>query len=261
MSELPKLPISAIIATRNEARLLGRCLDSIRFCNELMVVDLQSTDDSVAVAEQRGARVIHSERIPAGAEQLLPELVPTAENDWILLLDPDSPLGEPLEDEVAQLFPTLGPSVGLVSVPVQFYFGTRPLKGTVWGGIRQRRLLMHRGRVALSDELGADIELNEGVVALSVPFTGENLSHHYWMRTYREWLEKHSRYARAEATDRRQHGEQFALMRTSRLVLNAFYFSFVTKRGYRDRLVGLMLSAFWAWYVGRTQWELRKIAV
>jgi glycosyltransferase involved in cell wall biosynthesis len=260
MSELPKLPISAVIATRNEAHLLGPCLDSIRFCSELLVVDLQSTDDSVAVAERRGARVVRSERIPAGAEQLLPELVPTAENDWILLLDPDTPLGEPLEQEVARLFPSLGPEVGLVSVPVRFYFGKRPLQGTVWGGIRERRLLMHRDRVRMSTDLGADIELKDGVVALSVPFTGENLAHHYWMRSYGDWLEKHSRYAREEAADRRRRGERFAVMRTFRLMLDAFYFSFVTKRGYRDRGVGLLLSMFWAWYVGRTQWELRKPA-
>lgn len=259
MSELPKLPVSAIIATRNEAGLLGPCLDSIRFCDEVIVVDLQSEDDSAEVAEGRGAKVIRSERIPSGAEQLLPELVPTAAHSWILMLDPDSPLSPELEREVAELFPSLGPDVGLVSVPVRYYFGNRPLEGTVWGGIRERRLLVHRDRVLLNTDLGADIVLRDGIRAFSVAFTGTNLSHHYWMRTYGEWLEKHRRYAREEAKDRRRRGERFQPWRTSRLVVEAFYFSFVTKRGYRDRMVGLLLSGFWAWYVGRTQWELRHL--
>jgi glycosyltransferase involved in cell wall biosynthesis len=260
MSELPKLPISAIVATRNEGQLLGACLDSIRFCDELLVVDLQSSDDSVEVAERRGATVIRSERIPSGAEQLLAELVPIAKHNWILVLDPDMPLDPALEHEVAELFPSLGPEIGLVSVPIQYYFGKTPLKGTVWGGTRQLRLLIHRGRVRLSTELGAEVELNDGVKALAVSFTGENVSHHYWARTYDAWREKHRRYAREEAKDRWQRGERFHAGRTPRLVADAFYFSFVTKQGYRDGVLGLLLSSGWAWYVGRTQWELRLLA-
>jgi hypothetical protein len=165
-----------------------------------------------------------------------------------------------LRKEVAALFSTLPSDVGLVSVPIKYYFGKRVLKGTVWGGIRNLRLLLHRDRVRLSTELGADIELKDGIRSLSVPFTGQNVAHHYWMRTYRAWLEKHRRYAREEARDRLQRGERFQAKRTPRLIAQAFYYSFVTKQGYRDGFVGLLLSGGWAWYVGRTQWELRQLA-
>jgi len=59
-----RLPLSAIVTSRNEARLLGRCLDAIAFCEELIVVDLESDDDTAAVAAAHGARVVRHPLVP-----------------------------------------------------------------------------------------------------------------------------------------------------------------------------------------------------
>ena len=52
-----KVPVSVIVPIRNEAENLPRCLDSIQWADEVIVVDSQSTDDSARIAEQHGARV------------------------------------------------------------------------------------------------------------------------------------------------------------------------------------------------------------
>ena len=54
----PVLPISVIVPVRNEARNLPRCLESLTKFAEVYVIDSQSTDDTVAIAEAHGAKVV-----------------------------------------------------------------------------------------------------------------------------------------------------------------------------------------------------------
>ena len=57
-SSTAKLPLTVIIAARNEARNLPRCLDSLAEIGEIYVVDSQSTDSTVEIARGRGAKVV-----------------------------------------------------------------------------------------------------------------------------------------------------------------------------------------------------------
>jgi len=54
----PTLPVTAIVAARNEARNLPRCLESLRDVGEIYVIDSQSTDTTVQIAESHGAQVV-----------------------------------------------------------------------------------------------------------------------------------------------------------------------------------------------------------
>ena len=54
---MSKLPISAVLITKNEAHNLLRCIGSLGFCGEVIVLDSGSTDDTVSVAESLGATV------------------------------------------------------------------------------------------------------------------------------------------------------------------------------------------------------------
>ena len=64
---MPRL--SAIVITRNEARNIGACLDSLAFCDERIVVDCGSEDDTVRIARERGARVEHHDFEGFGAQK------------------------------------------------------------------------------------------------------------------------------------------------------------------------------------------------
>ncbi|HEY2074117.1 MAG TPA: glycosyltransferase, partial [Gaiellaceae bacterium] len=76
------------MSSRNEGHLLGPCLDSIAFCDEIIVVDLESNDDTVAVAEAHGARVVRHPLVPI-AEAARVTVAPQARHDWLLVVDPD----------------------------------------------------------------------------------------------------------------------------------------------------------------------------
>lgn len=54
-----RLPISVVLLTRNEERNVSECLQSCDFAEEIVVVDDDSTDQTVAIAESMGAKVFH----------------------------------------------------------------------------------------------------------------------------------------------------------------------------------------------------------
>lgn len=95
--------ISAVINVRNEADHLRKCLKSIKhFANEIIVVDMHSTDDSVAVAKEFGAQV-YPYRWMKFVEPARNFAISKATGKWILLLDPDEYLGKHLKKELLSI--------------------------------------------------------------------------------------------------------------------------------------------------------------
>ena len=76
------LPLSAVIISCNAASSIGRCLASLAFCDEIIVVDSGSTDDTVALAQAAGARVLHQAWLGYGPQKQF--AVDQAAHDWVL---------------------------------------------------------------------------------------------------------------------------------------------------------------------------------
>ncbi|MDN6180444.1 MAG: glycosyltransferase family 2 protein, partial [Halomonas subglaciescola] len=94
--------ITGIVITLNEADNIRACLASLEHvCSELIVVDSGSADDTVMIAEQLGARVIHQPYLGDGPQKAFG--VPYANNDWVLALDADERLDEDAIDAVRSL--------------------------------------------------------------------------------------------------------------------------------------------------------------
>lgn len=242
-----RLPITAIVGSHDEAHLLPACLDALSFCDELIVVDIASSDDTRAVAEAHGARVLEHEWVPI-AEQARAQAIREARHDWLLIRDPDEVVPPALVRDLRALFPTLGPNVGIVAAPTQRYFGEAPLRGGVWGGIKGDRLLARRGLVEFPTAVHRRLPRGDCVDLVEIPFSGENAIEHYWVPGYRVFLERHLRYLRLEGPGRADAGELAGARTIAAAPLRAFRDSFVRQRGYRDGVRGLLLSVAWAAY-------------
>jgi len=80
-------PLSITIITKNEEKRIAKCLDSVSFADEILVVDSGSTDRTVEIARQYGARVIQQSWLGYGRQKQF--AVDQAKNDWVLSLDAD----------------------------------------------------------------------------------------------------------------------------------------------------------------------------
>ena len=93
-----RVPFSAVIITLDAATALAACLQSVAFADEVLVVDCGSTDATLALARQSGARVLHQDWLGYGAQKQF--AISQAKNDWVLCLDADERVSMPLRDAI-----------------------------------------------------------------------------------------------------------------------------------------------------------------
>lgn len=197
------LPVSAIIAARNEARNLPRCLKSLREIGEAYVVDSQSTDHTVEIARSFGAKVVQF-HYPGGwpkKRQWAIDSLPFA-HDWILLLDADESLTPELVKEIRAAIQD--PRYDGYHIALRIYFLARELRHS--GASFRKLALFRRGkghyecRLKEQDASMADMEVHEHVVVegrtanLSSPLLHHNVS------SLSHYIRKHDAYSNWEAS-------------------------------------------------------------
>jgi glycosyltransferase involved in cell wall biosynthesis len=120
--------ISLIVITRDEEELIGQCLRSASFCNELIVVDSFSTDRTVEIAKGLGARVFQQEFTDYVRQKQI--ALDHATSEWVLLLDADEQASYDLAREIAAAVSSSGAADGYRIQRVLYHLGhyyTRPI--------------------------------------------------------------------------------------------------------------------------------------
>jgi glycosyltransferase involved in cell wall biosynthesis len=92
------LPLSAVLVTKDAASQIEACLDSLAFCAEIVVIDSGSSDGTVALARQRGARVVVSDWRGFGPQKQF--AVDQANHDWVLCVDADERISAELKASI-----------------------------------------------------------------------------------------------------------------------------------------------------------------
>ena len=134
-------PLSAVLIVKDEEARLGDALASVRFCDEVVVVDGGSTDRTCDVARGAGARVIVNAPWPGFVAQRQLATA-AATHDWVLALDADERVGDGLRAEVEAL--PDAPGAAAFRIPrVTRYLGAW-IRGTDWYPDLQTRLFDRR---------------------------------------------------------------------------------------------------------------------
>jgi glycosyltransferase involved in cell wall biosynthesis len=105
VSARPTLPVSLLVLTYNEAENIARCLDSVPFVQEKLVIDCGSTDATARIADAHGARVVHQPWLGFGLQRRAATALAT--HPWILFLDADEWLSSELAAEFVRRLPAL----------------------------------------------------------------------------------------------------------------------------------------------------------
>ena len=206
------VPVSLIVPIRNEEENLARCLGSIAWADEIFVVDSQSTDASVAIAEAAGAQVEQFQfngTWPKKKNWALENL--PLRNEWVFILDADEVLPPAAEQEFREAINNAGPIAGYW-INRRFMFIGRWLKHSYypnWNLRLFRHALGRYEKLTEAETKSGDNEVHEHVIVQGPTGRLRCEMDHYAFPSVEVFIEKHNRYSNWEArvaTDRHLAG-------------------------------------------------------
>lgn len=236
------VPVSATIITLNEAAHIEACLASLAWADERIVVDSGSTDDTVALAEAAGARVIRREWPGFAVQKNF--AAAEARHDWILSLDADERVTPALADEIRALLSGPEPPAARgYRIPRMTYHLGRWIKTTDWYPDPQLRLYDRRHGRWKSTRVHESVSLD-----------GEpgRLTHHLEHYAYRDiahHLQTMDRYTTLAAEEMWDMGRRTSAVDLVVHPFAAFLRNYVLKGGIADGVPGLVISTMNAYYV------------
>ncbi|MFZ0814459.1 MAG: glycosyltransferase family 2 protein [Candidatus Sulfotelmatobacter sp.] len=196
------LPVSVIIAARNEGKNLPRCLQTLKAAGEVYIIDSQSADDTVEIARSHGAQVVqfHYQGGWPKKRQWAMNTLPIA-YDWILLLDADEVLTPELAEEIRLAIQN--PAVNGYFIQLRTWFLGRVLRH---GDVGLWKLsLFRRGkgryecRLKDQDASMADMEVHEHVVVEGITAKLQNPLIHHNVESLSRYIQKHDEYSNWES--------------------------------------------------------------
>jgi len=239
--------ISVVVNTLNEEKNLANALRSVRtWADEIVVVDMHSTDRTAEVAREFGAKVVLHEG-PGFHYAPRAFAVQQASCDWIMVLDADELVPVALGCELRNIAQSAKADV--VVLPRENYLLGVRMNHTGWGPSQDGQTRFFRkGSVIASSIAHQDFVPVPAARVLKLPYNGHNAIVHFNYLDAAQFLEKLNRYTSIEARQARDRGERVtpwrALVRSAR----EFYARFISSRGYRDGWRGFYLSCFMAFY-------------
>lgn len=254
MGTADTLPVSLIVIARNEAAVIGRCLNSVPFAAEKIVVDAGSTDGTQQVAARHGARVVHQDWLGFGPQRNF--AATQASHDWILMLDADEMLTPASIEELRRILPALLRSDHACAIlRRQTWYMGRPMR---WYrpmvGERSSRLY-HRQRARWTDArvhesllfTGSSIRLRQQFAHLNNP----TLVHRQF---------KVLRYSELKARDWLDKNKSVRLWDAPFVFMAAFFKDYVLRLAFLDGWRGYIvaqMSASYAVYKRMRYFEMR----
>jgi glycosyltransferase involved in cell wall biosynthesis len=248
------LDVTLCVSTRNAAADLAACIESVRaWVAEIVIVDMESSDDTLAIAASYGANVVH---VPAAgwAEPGRQAGIEAAARSWVLVLDADERAAEGLRDVVASYVNRA--EVAGVWLPRQnFMFGWWVPSSGFWPDWQMR--LFRRDRTHWPGDrthVGARVDGRTE----RAPLNAHNVILHRSFATVSDEIRKMDGYTDFEADRYQRSGARPTLLRLFGLPFARFIDMYFRHRGYRGGRYGLSLSLLtWVyWLVAEIKlWE------
>lgn len=248
-----RMPVTAVILTKDEEGRIGRCLEHLRWVKEVVVVDGESRDQTTAIAVRYGARVIphafsgsFAQERNFGAQQ--------ATGEWILQLDADDVVTDQFRQQLEALF----------ARPPQhdaYKFERRSVllgRSMRYGGWRHYIPNLYRkGRAQFVGLVHERLEGADGVGTLTAPVE------HHAIESLAPYVDKQNRYTTLAAKELLETRGVIPLRdvryQLTRKPLKVFWKSYIKKQGFREGMHGLVLAVLYAWVHFLTwakYWEL-----
>lgn len=263
--------ISVLVYTLNEEVNLPTCLDGLRWCDDVVVVDSFSTDGTREIAERCGARFVQHKFTGFGAQRNWSLQNLKLKHKWALILDADESVPEALRDEMIAAVRNAPPETAAFRLKRRFHLWRRWLKHSALYPTWVTRLV-RVGRVRYVDRGHAETEEVDGEVAAL-----QNDLHDENRKGFKDWATRQKRYCLKDAEYeagapplrlrelfaadplRRRAASKRLAMRLPFRSLWYFLYAYFWRLGFLDGAAGLVFCLWRAYFQGLTA-RLRKEA-
>jgi glycosyltransferase involved in cell wall biosynthesis len=234
-----KVGISAVIITHNESRNIRRTLARLYWCDEIVILDSYSTDDTVDICREFGCRVYFKTFEGYGTQKKF--AVEQAKNDWVLCLDADEVLSEALIREIIAEFKEKPLCAGFL-LPMNLVFLGREFRR---GKESQRYFL----RIFQKDKGNFNEEkVHERIELQGTTKKMKHALQHYSYNSLKQWFEKMDRYTTMGAEEAVKKGKNKGI--PALLIALPYYFIryYFIERNFLNGLEGFYWSVFNSYY-------------
>lgn len=245
------IKISAIVITKNAENLIADCLDSLSFCDEIVVVDNESEDRTRDISGRMGAKVFKYKS--QDFSQARNFGLDKASGEWVVYIDSDERITPSLREEIIKLTNNpINKYVGFCMKRKNFYFGNHewPYIEHLERVFRKGKLDGWYGRLHESPKIKGEVGVLDGYLL------------HYTHRNLAAMVNKTIEWSKIEAELRFKSGHpKMTWWRFPRVMLTAFLDSYVNQGGWRAGTVGLIESLYQAFSIFITYarlWEMQQ---
>ena len=229
---MTKIPLSLVVVTLNEEANIERCLRSVPFADDIVVVDSFSTDRTVELAEKMGARVFKEKWRGFGPQKAY--ATAQAKNPWVLSLDADEALSPELQQEILNSFAALDPEAGY-KIPRRSYHLGRWIDHGGWYPDLQLRLFNKShsqwNTAGLHEKVITKRELR-----LKKPIL------HWVFKSLSHQVVTNDRYSTLGAEQLRKNGKKFFFLKLLFKPVSKFLETYIWKRGFLDGMPGFIIA-------------------
>lgn len=230
--------LSSVIITMNEEQNIARCLKSLQWSDELLVVDSGSTDKTVSIAKEFSATVLTHEWQGYGQQKNWS--LQQVKNDWVLSVDADEELSPALIEEIQRFIAADGHVDGVV------YDGARIPRKTwylgrwiLYGGWYPNYLVRLSRK---SKSAWTEPTVHESLEVKGKIYTFHNDLFHYTFQNIGEQVQTNIRYSRLGAQVAAQRGEKGSILKILFKPIGKFLETYVWKLGFLDGFPGFVIS-------------------
>lgn len=234
--------LSVIVVTRNEEANIGQCLDSVKWADEIIVVDSHSTDRTLEIAHRYTDRifVISRDKLDANINKNFG--ADKANHEWLLFLDADEIVPHETKAEIREILRENGAGCdGYLVRRKNMFLGKWLRHGGAWS-YSNNASLMRKGKGDWP------IGMHQHPVVRGRIGRLQNPTVHDWVKSIPQWIQKMDEYTSVEAVEMAEKGVKPSLWRIVVLPLVWFFRNFILKAGFRDGRHGFVAAALAAIY-------------
>lgn len=240
-----KLPVSVLVHTLNEEKNIRNCLETVKWADEIVLIDMYSDDRTVEIASEFTDKIYYHERM-GYADPARQFALEKASNTWILIIDADElvplKLKEKLETIIAE---DLG---DIISIPRINYFFGKKMGYTGWGPLQDTlHRFFKKEYVFITDKIHSHLVEREDARIYEVTAEYGGIIHFNYVDV-EHFLEKLNRYTTIEAKARYETDEDIKFRSVVNQIFNEFRNRYFKLQGRKEGFRGFSLSFLMATY-------------